>query len=454
MARYAVLLAAGRGERLWPLTSTRPKPLLPLPGGDTLLTRLMRQLAGLVDGYVVVAPPGPLGEMIASAVEGSGLEARIAVQEEQLGTGHAALVGLEALPRGVDEVLLAYGDLFTERGLLRFLVEAGPPALAAVEHREPWNYGVVEARDGCLAAIREKPLDAKPGALVNAGIYLLPRGGLEEELRRLRPSPRGELELTDAVTALASRTCVKIVDGDWFWTDVGRPWDLFPVYRRVLEEKARGRRLALEPGAEIHPQAVIRGGPVYVADGARIDAYTVVEGPAWVEGVAGPHARLRPGSFLLRGSRAGAHTELKNAILMADAKAPHLNYVGDSVLGVGVNLGAGTVTANLRFDHATVKVRLKGRLVDTGLRKLGAVMGDYSQTGVNVSTLPGVRIGAYSWIYPGTVVARDVPDCVMARPAPGGLEYVDIGGRVDCPDWLRGKEKREEGGGDGGRLAS
>jgi len=437
VSRYAVVLAAGRGERLWPLTSTRPKPLVPLPGGGTLLTRLLGQLTGLVDGYVVVVSGGPLGEVTVRRLEEEGLQARVAVQEEQLGTGHAALAGLEALPRSVDEVLVVNGDLFVEQGLLEALVEAGAPALAAVEHREPWNYGVVEARGGCLASIREKPVDAKPGALVNAGIYLLPRGALEEELRRLQPSPRGELELTDAVTALAARTCVKIVDGDWFWTDVGRPWDLFPVYRRVLEEKTRGHRLLVEPGAEVHPQAVVRGGPVYVAEGARVDAYTVVEGPAWVEGEAGPHARLRPGSFLLRGSRAGAHTELKNTILMEAAKAPHLNYVGDSVLGVGVNLGAGTVTANLRFDHATVKVRLKGRLVDTGLHKLGAVMGDHSQTGVNVSTLPGVRIGAYSWIYPGTVVARDVPDCVMARPAPGGLEYVDIGERVNCPPWLR-----------------
>jgi len=438
VSRYAVLLAAGRGERLWPLTSTRPKPLLPLPGGDSLLTRLMRQLAGLVDGYVVVAPPGPMGEMVRAAVEEAGFDARLAVQEESLGTGHAALVGLRALPRGVDEVLVVNGDMFTEPGLFGALVEAGAPSLAAVRHPEPWSYGVVEAGEGgCLRRIREKPLDAAPGSPVNAGAYLLPRARLEELLAGLRPSPRGELEITDAVTLLAAEACVHVAEGQWLWLDVGRPWDLFPAYRRVLDERTRGGQL-VEPGAEVDPAARLRG-PVYVADGARIGAYTVVEGPAWVEGEAGPLARLRPGTYLLRGAKAGAHTETKNAILFPRAKAPHLNYVGDSVLGEDVNLGAGTVTANLRFDHATVKVRLKGRPTDTGLKKLGAVMGDHAQTGVNTSTLPGARIGAYAWIYPGLTIGGDVPDCTLARPGPRGVEYVDNAERAGCPAWLRGR---------------
>ena len=91
-----------------------------------------------------------------------------------------------------------------------------------------------------------------------------------------------------------------------------------------------------------------------------------------------------------------------------DAKAPHLSYVGDSVLGEHVNLGAGTVTANLRFDRKTVKMNVKGRRVDTGRRKLGAIIGGHAQTGINVSLLPGVKIGSYAIVYPGCVVYRDV----------------------------------------------
>lgn len=435
LARYAVVLAAGRGERLWPLTSTRPKPLMPLPGGSTLLTRILGMIRGLVEGVAVVVGPEPWGGMVRSRVEAEGFTAAFAVQEEPLGTGHAALVGLRALPRSADEVLLVYGDLFFSKGFVDALASQGAPAVAAVPSSEPWNYGVVEAdQRGCLRALREKPVDAEPGSLVNTGVYLLPRAELEEELAELRPSPRGELELTDAVAALARRLCVRVVSGDWAWMDVGRPWDLLRAYHVVLEERLGPRREPLVEG-ETSPTAELRG-PVYVAPGAAIHGHTVVEGPAWIEGEAGPLARLRPGSFLLEGSRAGAHTETKNSILMEDAKAPHLNYVGDSVIAEHANLGAGTVTANLRFDHATVRVRLKGRLVDTGLRKLGAVIGGHAQTGVNVSTLPGTRIGAYSWIHPGTVVGGDVPDCSYARPGPRGLELVSLRGRVECPPWL------------------
>ncbi len=433
MARGAVVLAAGRGERLWPLTATRPKPLVPLPRGETLLSRILGFLEGLVDALVVVVAPGRAGEMVRRHVEERwrGPPARFAVQERPLGTGHAALVGLEALPRSVDEALIVYGDLLLGRGMVEAVASAEPPALAAVESREPWNYGVVDVdARGCLRGLREKPPDAPPGSLVNAGVYLVPRWRMEELLRGVKPSPRGELEITDAVARLAGETCFHVVRGSWTWLDVGRPWDLFRAYRLVFEEEMKGRAEPLVEG-EVEPSARLKG-PVYVAPDAVVRGCTVVEGPAWIEGEAGPLARIREWSFLLQGSKAGGHVEVKGSILMRGAKAPHLNYVGDSILGEDVNLGAGTVTANLRFDHATVKVTLKGRRVDTGLRKLGAILGDHAQTGVNVSTLPGARIGAYSWIHPGAVVGGDVADCSFLKP----------GGRVEplprslCPGLL------------------
>lgn len=118
---------------------------------------------------------------------------------------------------------------------------------------------------------------------------------------------------------------------------------------------------------------------------------------------------MRPYTVILAGARVGFASEVKASILMEDARAPHLNYVGDSILGEHVNLGAGTVTANLRFDGATIKMTVKGVRVDTGLRKLGAIVGGHAQTGINVSIMPGVKIGSYALVYPGCVVYRDVP---------------------------------------------
>ncbi len=98
--------------------------------------------------------------------------------------------------------------------------------------------------------------------------------------------------------------------------------------------------------------------------------------------------------------------DIKNSIVMRGSKIPHLSYVGDSVIGEECNLGAGTITANVRFDKGTVRLKVKGHLSDSGRRKLGVIMGDHAQTGINVSLMPGVRIGSGTWIGPGAVIDR------------------------------------------------
>ena len=100
---------------------------------------------------------------------------------------------------------------------------------------------------------------------------------------------------------------------------------------------------------------------------------------------------------------------------MEHVHASHLSYIGDSVVGEHTNLGAGTVLANLRFDNKNVKVIVEGKRIDTGRRKLGALIGGYVKTGVNVSIMPGVKIGSYSVIYPGVTVYRDVPPRTVVK---------------------------------------
>jgi bifunctional UDP-N-acetylglucosamine pyrophosphorylase/glucosamine-1-phosphate N-acetyltransferase len=100
---------------------------------------------------------------------------------------------------------------------------------------------------------------------------------------------------------------------------------------------------------------------------------------------------------------------------MDEAEIPHLSYVGDSILGNGVSLGAGTITANLKFNDSNVESRVKGRLIDSGQRKLGAIFGDRSKTGINVSVFPGVKIGTDAWIGPGAIVRTDVSSKARLR---------------------------------------
>lgn len=176
-----------------------------------------------------------------------------------------------------------------------------------------------------------------------------------------------------------------------------------PEYlRSVLRPGVRGH---VEDGAHIT-------GDVEIADGARVEAGAYIRGPALI----GPGTQVRHGACLRGNVLTGADcvighaSECKTAILLDRAKAPHFAYVGDSILGSDVNLGAGARLANFKIVPGTISVRLPdGTSVDTGLRKLGALLGDGVQIGCNAVTSPGTVIGRGSIIYPGACLQGIIP---------------------------------------------
>ncbi len=150
------------------------------------------------------------------------------------------------------------------------------------------------------------------------------------------------------------------------------------------------------------------GGPVCIDDRAVIGECVVIEGPCYI----GPRAEvrhaayIRPYAWLCAGSVVGHASEVKHSLLLPLAKAPHFNYVGDSILGSGVNLGAGCKLSNLRNDERNVLVRnLQNGEVDSGLRKFGAILGDNVAIGCNTVTNPGVIIGRDSMVWPNVTVS-------------------------------------------------
>ena len=145
-----------------------------------------------------------------------------------------------------------------------------------------------------------------------------------------------------------------------------------------------GDKIVICPGTRIHPGAVIEG-PVFIGRDVEIR----------------PGAYIRGGVWIGDGCVVGASTEIKRAILLPGAKAPHLNYVGDSILGSDVNLGAGTILSNFRHDGREIRIANNGHSLSTGRRKLCAVLGDGVLTGCNCVVHPGVVVGRETQIYPG-----------------------------------------------------
>lgn len=150
---------------------------------------------------------------------------------------------------------------------------------------------------------------------------------------------------------------------------------------------------------------------------------TIVEPGAYIKGpcIIGENCVVRHGAYirgdLIAGNQCviGHDTEIKNTIFLNDAHAAHFAYLGDSILGNHVNLGAGTVCANLRFDNQSVSFLVGGQKIDTGLRKFGAIFGDGSQTGCHTVTNPGTMIGKKSWCYPCTHFGGFVPSGQIVR---------------------------------------
>jgi NDP-sugar pyrophosphorylase family protein len=182
--------------------------------------------------------------------------------------------------------------------------------------------------------------------------------------------------------------------------DPNAPW--------VLLGDALDEILAALPSSDIQtglsPDVHLAGDRIVIGAGTRIHPSVVIEGPVFI----GRDVEIRPGAYIRSGCWigdrciVGANTELKHAILLPHAKAPHLNYVGDSILGAGVNLGAGTILSNFRHDSGAIRIpSAAGTRLDTGRRKLGAILGDGVLTGCNCVLHPGAIVGRGTQIYPG-----------------------------------------------------
>ena len=174
--------------------------------------------------------------------------------------------------------------------------------------------------------------------------------------------------------------CFSVESAPWEW--VG------------LIEEALGSVAFPSPSAALPPGLVVEG-PVQFEEGVKLPPYGYVRGPAYF----GAGTELRPGVYVrgnvICGRRCvlGNSCEYKNCLLLDEVETAHFNYVGDSVLGRGAHLGAGAILSNLRFDRREVCVRLDGRKVPTGLRKLGALLGDGAEVGCNSALQPGTILG-------------------------------------------------------------
>lgn len=435
----ALVLAAGKGTRMH---SDRPKVLQSLLG-EPMLACVLEALRP-VFGQDIWIVAGHKAEMVQAAFPG----ARFVLQEQQLGTGHALMQALPALAQAeCTHVLVVNGDtpLLSGGVVQRFLAESAGQdlAFATIELDDPGAYGrVVRHADGSIAIVEAKEYDPSlhgpVSREVNAGMYFLSLPAVKALLPRLTNDNRsGEYYITDLVAlGVAEGLSVSGVrcGGDQNLLGVNSPRELAQaeemLRRRIVDdllergvlihapEQVRVGPLArVEPGAELSGPCEIcgkteiaRGACVashcivrdcVLAAGAQIRPFSHLEGASvGGEALVGPYARLRPGAVLEEQSRVGNFVELKKTHLGRGAKANHLAYLGDTVVGEKANIGAGTITCN--YD---------------GRHKYQTKIGREAFIGSNTALVAPVCVGDEALVGAGSVVTKDVPsgDLAIAR---------------------------------------
>lgn len=393
----AVILAAGQGTRMGPLTRNTPKVMLPIANKPLLLHVIESARDAGIREFIIVTG---YGEKIIKEYfkDGSSLDVSIEYvhQKEQMGTADAV-----DSARGMvgDRFIVLNGDIIASSSHIKKLTESGSDAIITVRHVDnPSEYGVLEVQDGHVLRIIEKPLNP-PTNLANAGIYVFP-SAIFDAIGRTPLSVRKEYEITDSLQMLIDKGMdVGFLTLSDKWMDIGRPWDLLDANEYFLS--------SLHPAilGEIEPLATLKGS-VSVGEGSIIRNGSYIVGPVIIGKNCdiGPNCYIRPGTSIGDNVRVGNAVEIKNSIMMKGTHIGHLSYVGDSIIGERCNFGAGTKVANLRHDGRTIRVTLKGKLMDSGRRKLGTIMGDDVHTGINSMINVGAVVESKATIAPGEFV--------------------------------------------------
>ena len=411
----AIILAAGQGTRM---RSARHKVLHPI-AGRAMLLHLIESVAALKPERTVVVV-GAGREQVEGAVAPHGIA--VAVQTEQLGTGHAVAQARDALAGFVGDVLILYGDVplvtsATMRRMIERLRADDAPAMVVLGFRpsDAGAYGRViadaEGHIDRMVEFKDASSAERAETLCNSGLMAVRGEDLFALLARVgNDNAAGEYYLPDIVMLAAAegRVSAVIETGAGEVAGVNSRAELAAVeaawqVQRRADAMAAGVTLVapetvwfahdteLARDVTIEPNVVF-GPAVKVAEGAVIHAFSHLEGATVGPGASvGPYARLRPGTVLGAKARVGNFVETKKAVLAEGAKANHLTYLGDAEVGAGANIGAGTITCN--YD---------------GFFKYRTSIGAGAFVGSNSALVAPVAIGAGAIVAAGSVVTRDV----------------------------------------------
>lgn len=409
----AVILAAGKNSRFWPLGRDRHKCMYEVGLGKPILFYTLQEIkkAGAKEVVIITREDDASIENHFKVHPIPYLEISFVYQPKPLGMGNALLLAREFLQDDDCFVLLNPNHInSTEiiKSLAKQLSQQGDAKAILVGQKTatPNQFGIMGIQNGRVVSIEEKPTSPKSDIRI-VGIYCLHKDFLEY-LNNFEGEYSLEIALNQFVAANNPVYCSVMPDNHDLFS-LKYPWDLLKINKFLIGRAA----IEIRHSTPRVPPNVFTDGPISLGRDVKFLGPVSIKGPCHIGDnvVIGDHAVIRDHSMIGDGCVIGCRTEIKNSILGHDVHT-HDNFIGDSIIGDSCRLGAGTITANRRTDRKNIK-SFPGRAnikIDTGLKSLGTIMGPGSKTGINVSIMPGVKIGSNCEIGPQTLVTEDIED--------------------------------------------
>jgi bifunctional UDP-N-acetylglucosamine pyrophosphorylase/glucosamine-1-phosphate N-acetyltransferase len=402
-----VILAGGEGKRVFPLTANSPKPMFKLLGKPLIhhVIDTLKQV-GLKDYIVVV---GHCGEQIKDYLkDGSqlGVNIQYTLQKESLGMADALQTTKELVE---DNFFVVNADDIFEASLIKrmkneFNETGAEIVLSCKPVKETWKFGIIEIKNEKVTDFVEKPQKGKePSNLAVVGVYLLTK----QIFDYYKKIPVSDHQYEDAILQfIKNNNVVKAIEYDGFFAGYKYPWDLFTINKHLMDNHIKKQEI--HESANISDRAKIEG-KVWISKGVKVFEGSCIRGPCFIgeNCVIGGHSLVRQYSSLGQRCVVGYSTEVKHSLIGDDCWF-HKNYIGDSIISKNCLFGAGTVTANYRFDERNIKVKIGSTRIDSGTNKLGVIMGENCKTGINSCIEPGIKVGPESLVGPNVDLQEDL----------------------------------------------
>jgi UDP-N-acetylglucosamine diphosphorylase / glucose-1-phosphate thymidylyltransferase / UDP-N-acetylgalactosamine diphosphorylase / glucosamine-1-phosphate N-acetyltransferase / galactosamine-1-phosphate N-acetyltransferase len=382
---HLVIMAAWEGSRMRPLTDTIPKPILKICGKTIIEHNIESIIEHFEDIYMIVKyKKEKIQEYFGESYKGKKVH-YIEQMGEVMGTG-AAILALDGKLEW-DFVVVSGDDIYEASDILALTKVDGYATLCKSVER-PSDFGIFVVEDGTAKSIVEKPSDPALGNLANIGNHKFD-SDIFADLRNIALSPRGELEITDLIAKYMKEGKYKVVEAKGRWITIGYPWDLLKANDEIIGKYHE----TVDKWAIIEPNVTIKWN-IYLEEWVILKSWTYIEGNVYFgkNCEVWPFTHIRGNTSFWTETKAWSFSEIKWCYFWDDTVIAQGCVIVDTIAGNDVNFGSGTITTNWRHDNTNIKAMSKEKLVDTGRRKMGAIVGDNVRFGANTTTYPGRTI--------------------------------------------------------------